>query len=346
MNKGVALVLGGGGGKGAYQIGVWKALRELDVEPNITAVAGTSVGALNALLFATGDYELAESIWSNLSKEQILTPKTLSEYLGDIMGKSTSQIANIIQSRIKPLVGTVEVSVLPLIALNIARFLFQTGSFSRSGLSQLIEQNRIAEQTFQSGIDIYAVCASLPKLQLHTFHLNDYTSDVIKDIVLASSAIPGVFPPQKIGRTEYYDGGLCNNYPYDIEAIKEYKAIISVPLSVDDGIKRLEKSDNPIGTKIIEILPSKHLGSFIEGTLDFSADGARKRIDLGYRDTIANLRLAHQHWKTEKKIQQADAEFWAILQKADQIHKESVKRRIEKKRAIYEMMRWKNGNED
>lgn len=343
MNKGVALVLGGGGGKGAYQIGVWKALRELGAEQNIAAVAGTSVGALNALLFATGDYELAESIWSNLSKEQILTPKTLSEHLGDIKGKSTSQIANIIQSRINPLVGTVEVSVLPLIALNIARFLFQTGAFSRSALSQIIEQNGIAERALQSGIDIYAVCASLPELQPHTFHLNEYSSDVIKDIVLASSAIPGVFPPQIIGDTQYYDGGLCDNYPYAIEVLKKYKVIISVPLSVDEGVKRLEKSDTPIGTKIIEILPSKHLGSFIEGTLDFSADGARNRIDLGYRDTIANLRLAHQHWKTEKLLQQADDEFWAILQKADQKHKESVKRRNESKRRINEMMRKNNG---
>ena len=151
MNKGVALVLGGGGGKGAYQIGVWKALRELGVERNVTAVTGTSVGALNALLFATGNYELAESIWSNLSTEQILTPKTLSEHLGDIKNMSQAQIKSIILNRIAPMFTTVEVSVLHLIAANIASFLFQIGSFSRCALSQIIEKNKIAEQALQSG---------------------------------------------------------------------------------------------------------------------------------------------------------------------------------------------------
>ncbi len=40
----IGLVLQGGGAKGGYHIGVWKALRELDIE--IGAVTGTSVGAL------------------------------------------------------------------------------------------------------------------------------------------------------------------------------------------------------------------------------------------------------------------------------------------------------------
>ena len=40
-----AIVLSGGGGKGAYQIGFWKAIRELDIEYNI--VTGTSIGSLN-----------------------------------------------------------------------------------------------------------------------------------------------------------------------------------------------------------------------------------------------------------------------------------------------------------
>ena len=52
MKKG--LVLAGGGSRGAYQIGVWQALRELDFQ--IQAVAGTSVGALNAAMVAQEDF--------------------------------------------------------------------------------------------------------------------------------------------------------------------------------------------------------------------------------------------------------------------------------------------------
>jgi NTE family protein len=43
----IGLVLGGGGGKGAYEIGVWNTLRNV-YGIKIAAVSGTSVGALNA----------------------------------------------------------------------------------------------------------------------------------------------------------------------------------------------------------------------------------------------------------------------------------------------------------
>lgn len=52
LNKEYALVLDGGGARGAYQIGAWKALRESGVK--IYAVAGTSVGALNGALICMG----------------------------------------------------------------------------------------------------------------------------------------------------------------------------------------------------------------------------------------------------------------------------------------------------
>lgn len=50
----IGLVFAGGGGKGAYQIGVWRAVRELQLEQHIAVVAGTSVGALNGALFLKG----------------------------------------------------------------------------------------------------------------------------------------------------------------------------------------------------------------------------------------------------------------------------------------------------
>ena len=49
--KKLGLVLGGGGGLGSYQIGVWKALREYEVDKMIKAISGTSVGVLNVRNF-------------------------------------------------------------------------------------------------------------------------------------------------------------------------------------------------------------------------------------------------------------------------------------------------------
>ena len=54
MKRRYGLVLAGGGTKGAYEVGAWKALKELDVE--ITAIVGTSIGAINGALFLQDDY--------------------------------------------------------------------------------------------------------------------------------------------------------------------------------------------------------------------------------------------------------------------------------------------------
>lgn len=74
MSDSVALVLCGGGGKGAFQIGAWEALEEKGIFKNITAVSGTSVGALNAVLFALGDRKMAEHIWKKITPKDLLSP--------------------------------------------------------------------------------------------------------------------------------------------------------------------------------------------------------------------------------------------------------------------------------
>ena len=61
MDKEFGLVLAGGGTKGAYEVGVWKALKELNI--NITAIAGTSIGALNAALILQDDFEKIFYVW-------------------------------------------------------------------------------------------------------------------------------------------------------------------------------------------------------------------------------------------------------------------------------------------
>ena len=48
----IGLVLSEGGGKGAYELGVWKALTELELDKYIEVFSGTSIGAFNAVLFA------------------------------------------------------------------------------------------------------------------------------------------------------------------------------------------------------------------------------------------------------------------------------------------------------
>ena len=70
LTKEYSIVLDGGGARGAYQMGAWKALSEAGVKVN--AVAGTSVGALNGALICMGDVEKAEQIWNEMTFSQVM----------------------------------------------------------------------------------------------------------------------------------------------------------------------------------------------------------------------------------------------------------------------------------
>lgn len=65
----IALVLGGGGSRGAYEIGVWQALRELGI--SIDVVTGTSVGGINGALVAQDAFDLAVSLWREIETSMV-----------------------------------------------------------------------------------------------------------------------------------------------------------------------------------------------------------------------------------------------------------------------------------
>src|SRR5471030_258043 len=64
-----ALVLPGGGGRGAYQVGVAKALKEKKIEFDFAF--GTSIGGLNATMLAQGQLDRLEALWSTMKGSDI-----------------------------------------------------------------------------------------------------------------------------------------------------------------------------------------------------------------------------------------------------------------------------------
>ncbi len=68
--KEYGVVLDGGGARGAYQIGAWKALKEAGIR--IHAVAGTSVGALNGALICMDDLKKAQDIWKSMTFSKVM----------------------------------------------------------------------------------------------------------------------------------------------------------------------------------------------------------------------------------------------------------------------------------
>ena len=65
-----ALVLAGGGARGSYQVGVWRALTELGWHPQI--ITGTSVGSLNGAMFALDLYETARDMWTSIRSQDVM----------------------------------------------------------------------------------------------------------------------------------------------------------------------------------------------------------------------------------------------------------------------------------
>ena len=96
----LGIVLNGGGAKGAYQLGVWKYIIEIGLDRYISVFIGSSVGALNAVLFANGDYTQAEAIWTSDGLREEIIP---SLHIKDIfkrksLYRSRKGLANIINS--------------------------------------------------------------------------------------------------------------------------------------------------------------------------------------------------------------------------------------------------------
>ncbi len=273
MKPEIGLVLCGGGGRGAYQIGVWKALRRIGTAKYITAVSGASVGALNAALFACGDIELAENIWTSLHTQDITDP---AETAGRVLYGVFSFLGS--ENR--------------TITLPDPDRAIKSGLFSAHGLIALIEENGVNRCVSGCGMPCFACCHNSGTGRSEYFDMSALTPEQITEYLTASTAIPAVFPAKEINGEVYRDGGISDNTPikplYDI-GIRRF--IISYL-----GNTPTDLSPFP-DAKFIELFPSEKIllgkgeGRLVKtGTLDFDGENAAKRIKLGYEETLAQLK--------------------------------------------------------
>lgn len=279
--KGIGLVLAGGGGKGAYQIGVWKYLHEYGLDQYIRAVSGTSVGALNAALFTSGNFQRAEELWLNIEPQQILSPRKFS--LGDVTAwLSRMAIRKTLLSTADFARGIMSISTNALIPA-ISTMLGRRYAFSRDGLIDLIREGVDFSILRNSRFPCYATCLAVPELSVCRFDLRDYNNEDIQSLLLASSAIPLVFDAVEFQGDLYYDGGIPlvgDNVPVQPVYETGVEYILVVHLGQEAPIDRSRYPN----AKLIEIIPQIDLGGAMDGTLDFTASGAKWRIEQGYQD--------------------------------------------------------------
>lgn len=270
----LGLVFSGGGGKGSYEIGVWKYLHEKGLDKNITAVSGTSVGALNAALFVGSSYEKAEELWLNITQKDVLCPRqfTRKEIMRWLIGN------NAIKILLPGYVGMIMSSI------NTAMILKDEYLFSSDGILNMISHGLDFDKIKLSKIPCFVTCTCYSELKAERFKLDHYSENEIATLLLASSAIPAIFPYINFHGKKYCDGGIPyvgDNVPIQPLYDMKIKNIIVVHLGQKDTV---DKSKYP-NARIIEINPSEDIGKAINGMFDFSAESVPHRLELGYNDT-------------------------------------------------------------
>jgi len=256
-----AIILSGGGAKGAYEIGVMEAifsgsvrcLEKKDVDPVV--FAGTSVGSYNAAYLVSQRGKLA--------KDALLDLKAIWKTQ---IGSNYSRPNGVLRFRANPMEG---MEIDRLLAAPLAPF----ANFIEDGLFFAIESIERVKQFFRSNerltsrvielVDVSTFIATerLRNLVYSTIALGEIraNSDRVLAVaatnwelgevqlfgnvksdawpnltllddkighkaILASTAIPGVFPPVEIYHTKYVDGGLLLNTPLS-PAIKGLRTI-------------------------------------------------------------------------------------------------------------------------
>ena len=260
LEKEYGIVLEGGGARGAYQIGVWKALREAGMK--IKGVAGTSVGALNGALICMDDLGKAEEIWGNMTY---------------------STVFNVDDSMIGKLKKFGVRSMKVTDAAAEFRRLFSDRGLDIAPLKKLLEETVDEERIRRSPRDFCAASFSVTDRKEEDFNVKAAPLGTIKDIMMASAYFPG-FKQEKLGGKTYLDGGSVNNVPVDLLTDRGYKDIIVIRL-YGIGVDRRRFMDIPEDVTVHEIAPRRNLG----GILEFDSARTRKNMKLGYFDGLRFL---------------------------------------------------------
>jgi NTE family protein len=256
LDKEYGLVLEGGGAKGAYQIGAWRALKEAGVK--IKGVVGVSVGALNGALICMDDLERAEEIWKNIDYSKV-------------MAVSDDTVKALKRKDFKSL------SLADLI--NSGLQIVKDGGFDVTPLKNLISEVVGDEEKIRNSTrELYTVTYSVSDRKELAVDVRAGEKGSVKDMLLASAYFLA-FKNEKLGGKKYMDGGGFNNVPINVLLDHEYKDIIVIRI-YGWGFDKERVVKIPDGVIVSHIAPRQDLG----GILEFDKRLARKNMTLGYYD--------------------------------------------------------------
>lgn len=239
-------MLSGGGAKGSYQIGVWKALRKLGIKIDI--VTGTSIGSINGALFVMGKYYKARHLWLNL------TTSSFFDGIDDKASNIVDQYKGVLKEAIQ----------------NVGLKNDKAEEFLRS----ILDEEAIRKSKIDYGLVTVSYKSKTPKM----LRKDEILYGKLIDYIMASATCFPAIEKKQIDGDYYIDGGYYDNMPINLAIDMGATEIIAVDLSAF-GIRQRIKHDNIK----IDVIKSADRQLF---TINFNTDKARKSIDLGYNDTM------------------------------------------------------------
>jgi NTE family protein len=287
------LVLEGGGAKGAYQVGAIKALVEMGYE--FSAIAGTSIGAINGAFIANGKLDFIYSIWEEGEINRVIeTDKEVLQKILDFDFKGEN-IFRIFEYIMK---------------------IINNGGLDISPLRKLLEENIDEASIRKSSVDFGLVTVSFTDFQPLEVFIEEIPEGKLIDYLIASASLP-IFKLKKIDGKSYLDGGFYNNIPITLMTKKNIKDIIVIETE-GIGRKRKVKEED---LNIIRIRPSKKIAR----TIEVDPKIMKRNVKLGYLDA----RRVIQGLKSQKYCIEHELDELFFLKEVKNLNKIELERIFE-----------------
>lgn len=243
-----AIVLSGGGSKGAYELGFWKAIRELGIKYDI--VTGTSIGALNGMMMVQNDYNKCFKLWYYMNYDKIF-----EEELSDLFNRQKDKKG---------------------VAINYIKGAIK-GGYDVPNLIKVINDNFDAKKFYNSKIDYGLVTVRFPSLKPVYIEKSKIKPELMSEYLLASASCFPAFKVKNIENKGYIDGGYQDNLPIDLAIKMGADNVIAVNLR---AVGRKKKITTNVPIKLIS--PKCDIGNF----LVMEKHQARRTFQIGYNDTM------------------------------------------------------------
>lgn len=258
-----SLVLEGGGAKGAYQIGVVKALRKAGFEFDV--ITGTSIGAINAAYLAQGKFNEVYKLWRTLSFSEIF----------DVEGVHIENAMN----------AKLSLDTIKYLSKKLGQTIKEKG-IDTTKMRKIMESTINEEELRKSDIRFGLVTVCLSDVKPQELFIEDIPAGKLIDYLMATSNLP-VFQRARIDDKSYLDGGAWDACPINMLERSGYNNIIAI--RVFKKTSRIRNYMDIIKRRNADIYMIQPFDT-LPSILNFDSKNLNYLLKLGYYDGLKFIR--------------------------------------------------------